>query len=382
MVIRVLCSGQSNAHGRGKGGPSFSGVSPRLTAWNNVNPLGADGTAFVVPTLSNPTFDPNAGNNFGLWFCHHMAHELDVDVRYTLVAQGGSSIGLWVTGDGTSAPMRDEIVSVWAVSAQPPADVFLWHQGESDLAMSDADYATYFNELIGYLRSNNIIAATAPVLIGGIYEAGATEIAKNTALEALAGTDPYFAYVPSTGLRAPDSLHFDGDCLFDLGYTRYWQAYKTAAGFPGIIDFGIGVKDVLDSAEYSGVFPPDTILTAAMISAGAMVEFGTTPSGGSYTRFESGLQICWGRHSAVTLTSNASGSLFYGAIIAFTFARPFVSIPMVTPTADKSAGGSLLVWGCFGGSNSPNRTGCSVSVVGSAATAGAIPGYIAIGFWK
>lgn len=350
MVVRIVGSGQSNCIGRGKGGPSFSGLSSRVRVWNNENPLGADGTAFVVPTEASPTFDPNGANNLGVWFCNSLALLLNDDIRYTMIARGGSGIGSWTPGASTG--MLQEMIDVWGATAQPPADIFIWHQGEANDEQDFAYYNPRWVGLVSDLTNAGVINASTIIIVGGLCQDTPARINfNNTVLKQLAANDPRLFYADSDGLTSYDGTHFTGQSLYTHGASRYMQAYLQAKGLnmtdfwalinqggtPGVpgsgdnrlynlinlVNLGMQVKNTGNPATFTGVPPSNMLLTPEMIAAGAIVDWGIDAVNGIWARWENGFQVCAGN---ITLSFNNSsdlrGTWTYGK--RFNVTNPFV----------------------------------------------------------
>lgn len=226
MTIKVFASGQSNMLGRGAGGPSFSGVSSDVRVWNNINPLGANGTSFVTASAAQAAgvFQETDRNNMAVWFCDKLARTQFDTVDLTLVALGGGQIAYWAPGAMTW-PMLSECISVWAATGQEPADVFLWHQGESDL--TNSTYRTQFKQLVANLIEGGVLKPSTVIVLGGIAEDGAPEVAFNrNKLQTLCGKKTAFA----NSHLAPtyDTVHFTGQGLYYFGAHRLFSAYLLA----------------------------------------------------------------------------------------------------------------------------------------------------------
>ena len=223
MTKYVLASGQSNMRGRyPAGGPPFS-VATRVTVWNNVNPLGSNGTAWVTPAESSAPFNSDGSSNLALWFCHRMSQELDEDVRLILVARDSSSLDLWAP---TSGSMWQEIVDVHDAAGNPLCDVFLWHQGES----GGTNYKTAWLTMRTALSSYGILNGDAPSILGGLQgvRIGGTN---DTYLQELAEENDGIYYASSLNLDdGGDGLHFSGPDLHHFGYFRYWDKYREHIG--------------------------------------------------------------------------------------------------------------------------------------------------------
>lgn len=261
MTLRVFVSGQSNALGRANGGPDWSTIDSRVRVWNNVNPLGSNGTAFTDPVTARTggTFDNTDRNNFGVWFCDRLARHDNDDVDMTIVARGASSILLWDTAEATY-PMLQECIDVWAATGQEPAHVFLWHQGEGDASsMSHSEWETRFYELLDDLTAGGVIDADTKIVIGGIADqvVEAKAYFNREVLQVIAADDPRIGFADARLLTTTDGTHFDGDATYRFGAERYWTGYLASqdaslyalvneGGTPGVA--GSGANKVLDIA--------------------------------------------------------------------------------------------------------------------------------------
>lgn len=229
MTIRVFCSGQSNALGRGTGGPAFSGVSSSVRVWNNVNPLGANGTAFVsvVAARAAGTFELTDTNNHAVWFCDQLARTQFDTVDLTLVALGGASIAHFLPTEATF-PMLAECQAVWTATGQAPADVFLWHQGEADTALTPAAYSAAFEQLVANLIARGVISATTLIILIGTAESSAVRVNFNRDVLQVLARSPRRAYAHSSGMTTSDNSHFSGRDLAAMGLRRIYAAWLFA----------------------------------------------------------------------------------------------------------------------------------------------------------
>lgn len=416
MTIRVFTSGQSNDLGRGTGGPSWSGIDSRVRVWDNTNPLGANGTAWRTAEVARSTygtFENTDRNNFGVWFCHRLAQIRDDDVDMVLVARGGTAIEAWGTSS-PSVPMLDECEDVYAATGQAPADVFLWHQGEGNTGTAPATYKADFLALVSNLTTAGVIDGSTIIIVGGLSEDNAARIAFNQdVLQELAEENSQIYYANSSGLSSYEGTHFTGDSLYTLGAERFFAAYAEAEGIsmadlfalvneggtPGdagtgenklynllnLALIGMAQKDITTSPTYTGTPPIDDILTAGMLAAGAIVEWGTDATNGSYIRLESGFQVCWNN---LILEYSSSSVLTK----TWTFEKPFLSgYPTVAAFPNISIannnfsgakrGGSLLTSNSFSGGDSGNiRMESNALYTSGNETCGVMA--IAVGWWK
>jgi hypothetical protein len=221
-------SGQSNAIGRGTGGPSWGRVSESVQVWNNVNPLGALGSGFVSAQQAREggTFEHTNRGNFGVWFCDRLALESHDDVTLTVVARGGSAISSWSEAE-TEFPVLDQCVSVWAQTWQAPADVFLWHQGESDVP-DPSGWGDAFDALLVNLRAGGVISNSTALLVGGIANNSKERVEFNRTKIFPAAVRNGGVFVGAGQLTTYDGHHFTASGLAHLGRNRFFSAYRFA----------------------------------------------------------------------------------------------------------------------------------------------------------
>jgi hypothetical protein len=223
----VLATGQSNMIGlNGFGGPAMNSTDPRITVWNNENPIVDDGTAWISsPAAGNKPWAPDGSNNLSLWFCQRLAQELQDDVRLILVARGGNAISHWHPASGE---VYARILSVYAATGlDRPADILLWHQGESDAASDEATYKAAWLNVMAGLASEDIIDGNTARIVGGLRPSSAVV---NPWLQALAAENPNTYYADATGMIDGVESHFLGNRLYQFGYGRYWDAYTNHIG--------------------------------------------------------------------------------------------------------------------------------------------------------
>lgn len=225
MTIKVFLSGQSNALGRGTGGPSFSGVSSDVSVWNNINPLGANGSSFVTASAAQAAgvFEFTDRNNFGVWFCDRLARTQFDDVTLTCVARGGSPIAYWAPSE-TTFPMLAECTSVWSATGQGPADVFLWHQGESDESGSVSAYGAAFAALVSNLKAAGVIDDNTAIIVVGLAQATDVKVAFSLSALFNCAVVAGGAYAQTQDL-ANDGVHFTGPALYLLGAMNCYSAW-------------------------------------------------------------------------------------------------------------------------------------------------------------
>lgn len=230
-AFTVGASGQSNMCGRGLNGPSPLTADARVQVWNNTNELIDDGNAFIpVPDFSTPPWgvDRWAGaNNLALWFADAAAQELNTDVKLVLVCRGARSLQEWMPG----GEMYTAYKRIYLSTGQPPADVFLWHQGESDIDESACWYKTRFLRLLAIMRADGLLKYDAPAIIGSIVIGAPNADLKttfNNTLYSLAMDHPDILYVNTSGASLHDINHFSGPGLYVVG-RLYWDKYWSEA---------------------------------------------------------------------------------------------------------------------------------------------------------
>lgn len=230
MTIRVFASGQSNALGRGTGGPSFSGVSSSVRVWDTVNPLGALGTSWVnaVTAQAGGTFENTDRNNAAVWLCDRIARTSFDTVDLTLVARGGTAISQWAPG--APVPMLQQCIDVWSATGQDPAHVMTWQQGEGDhLSTPPASYTAQFLSLLANLEAAGVINADTIVVVSGIAPSDADRYAYcENPLYDLQLQDPRCCYSSTFLAETSDNIHFTGPDLYAMGRNRMYAAYNYA----------------------------------------------------------------------------------------------------------------------------------------------------------
>lgn len=398
MPFNVLVGGQSNALGRATDGPGFDMASARVKVWNNINPLGANGTAFVTALAAQAAgvFDFTDRNNFGVWFADRLARTRSQDVNLVTVARGNSAIALWSPSEVTY-PMLSETTAVWAASGLAAADIFLWHQGEANTGTSYASYSASFLAIVANLKAAGVLSNNTIIILGGLSEDNSARINfNNDVLKVIANNNAQIWYAPSDGLVSFDGTHFDGPSLYTLGAARYFAAYAEALGVsmadifalvneggtpgsPGsganklynLIDLallGLRSKNVTLPPDFLGVLPVNNLMTAAMLAAGAITEYGVDPTNGGYVRFESGLQFCW---NGLTANYNSTSILQ----VTWTFAKAFnarARVIMVPSSSPDIVGANPLPTAKRGGvmpDVSPNSGGgtCNLRLLSNGA---------------
>ena len=228
MTRTFLCSGQSNAVGRGTGGAWD--ISPLVTTWNSRNDI-LDATAnlgdfFKVAERDTQPF-VNGRNNMFVHACDRIARTLNEPVRMILVAKGGKPIAEWYSGGGPKV-MLQRILNVWdETGLTGPVDGFFWHQGESDGNTPYDTYKARFDAITRTLRNQGIMTATTPIIVG---EGSASHTDMNAKMNRLAREDAYIECAPIKDLATSDGTHFTGAALVNVGYI-YASIWLTMIGY-------------------------------------------------------------------------------------------------------------------------------------------------------
>lgn len=231
MTIRVVGSGQSNFRGGAgaTGGPDWSGISSDVRVWNNVNPLGALGTAFVSAAAAQAagTFEFSDQNSFSPWFCDKLARTIYDDVDLTVIMRGGSPIELWDPSEATY-PLLQQCIDVWAATGQDPAHIFLWHQGEGNMGEPDGYYEGRFLALLDDLEAGGVIDQDTLVIVGQLDGSTFNRVDFNQRILGNLSRNRRIVTASSYSLPTYDGTHFTADALTALGAKRYYSAYRFA----------------------------------------------------------------------------------------------------------------------------------------------------------
>jgi hypothetical protein len=101
-------------------------------------------------------------------------------------------------------------------------------------------------------------------------------------------------------------------------------------------------------------------------------------SGAGFIRYADGTQFCWGKGGADLTTNDPQDNLFISPLVDLTFARSFVSPPVVMPACDKANGGAGVVWAAVG-TGYPTTTQVRIFLVAGATARVGRPAYQASG---
>lgn len=233
-----VLSGQSNADtDRNTGGPYVENDDVFL--WDNSN------NHFVNADLKNTSYATALGDTVGggsnstlLWFADEVQRLTGSKVYCVIDSKGGESIEKWYTG-GFDTTLINTVSSAIADDSTPAGltvDVFMWLQGEKDLAngMSYSNYATRFeylaNQLDGqtWFDKQDGIIITAAVSDAYIEtnnitsNMGVQDFLKSLSVQSSNYGQTYVADVSK--LTTVDGVHYDGNSREVLGKIRMINA--------------------------------------------------------------------------------------------------------------------------------------------------------------
>ncbi len=186
-------------------------------------------------------------------FAELYAQKYGVEVGLIPCADGGTSLEQWKEG---SLLFDHAVYQARLASRTSTIAGVLWHQGESDCALSLAQtYAERFLPFMAALR-RELDLHDVPFLLGGLgdflYNCKYDEKLKNYTevneqLQKIAKENPMTAFVPADGLGAnPDNLHFNADALHTFGI-RYFEEFEKARDPKKVFSEKPGVDEALRS---------------------------------------------------------------------------------------------------------------------------------------
>jgi hypothetical protein len=223
QALNVYATGQSGMVAVGVGGPSPTTADSRVKVWNN-DGIVTDGDALISPpALGNPPWHSGGGNNPAVWFADAAAVNLGTDVNLVVVAKGSQSITKWES----AGPMYQASKRIYQLTGLPPADVMLWHQGETDKNMGTCEYRLRLSNLIAQLKGEGIIAHDAYILLGELRYDDAEDISE--AMEQMAVVRPDIGFVHIDNLPDYDGIHLTGSANPQFG-VRYFEEYQDYLG--------------------------------------------------------------------------------------------------------------------------------------------------------
>jgi hypothetical protein len=170
------------------------------------------------------------------------------------VAKGATAFGtgFWRAGGGGDAPaIARTKAAMTQGSGTNTLKGILWHQGEGDQAVSQAQYEADLDTLIARWRSGMTGAtATTPFIVGGLMPSGGqTGAGVSAALSATTTRTTRTGYAASISLTSGgDNIHFDAPSIRTLA-GRYFTAYQSAqsntvaphvpSAVPGLVATGV-----------------------------------------------------------------------------------------------------------------------------------------------
>lgn len=214
LNIYLLC-GQSNMAGRGKVEAEDSATHPRVFVFNEKETwaLAADPLHWDKPKV--------AGVGPGLSFGKHIA-DSDPKAVIGLVpcAVGGTPIERWVPGGDL---FKAAVARAKDAAKSGVVCGIIWHQGESNAAMTPAAYGEKLKEMVEGFRKE-LGVPNLPVVVGTLGDFVKNNTNVNAALTALPASVPKTACIEAAGLKHKgDNLHFDAPSQREMG-KRYAEA--------------------------------------------------------------------------------------------------------------------------------------------------------------
>jgi hypothetical protein len=129
-----------------------------------------------------------------------------------------------------------------------------------------------------------------------------------------------------------------------------------------------GNQTITGNKDFTGLFQHNGYGIEAVVASGT-----------GYIRYESGLQICWGKSPTFSGTLSAWGNVFsFWYTTPISFSVPFAESPTVC--AYKSDGSSFAIMDII--ANSTQITSVAFLRGGTAGSISASYSYVAIGYWK
>ncbi|MDF7823598.1 sialate O-acetylesterase [Pontiellaceae bacterium B12227] len=240
-----------------------------LTGWTNMMP-GFSVAPGYTGDLPSPTFGP--GISFGKMMVDSDPNQ---DIALIKVTKGGSNLhSNWSpAGNGF---MWQTFTNHVTVAMQQLADAgetatirgLIWHQGESDISRTSAEYTADLTSFLAAVRSFTGVA-NLPIVMGELSD---TYSARTVDMNAVAELDPNTSIASSDGLVTQDGTHFNPVSQLRLG-RRFAATLQSLPETSALVD-----NDTLvffgDSITAAGTDPDGYITLFAADVAAAY------PSGG------------------------------------------------------------------------------------------------------
>lgn len=244
--LAVLAVGQSNSRSTRQHGGGNLSVPANFSVWNNDELK--YGSKFLNAKLGEWPFNIRAlqastwSNNLSLSFCREASALYDP--KLVMIARGGHRIesfirksvrdaNKWQVRAGTSdltpflLGIRYGAKRALRLIKKPAFDVVVFHQGEANGDDPIELYRVKFLTWLRGVKNVGLVTDTTPILVGGLYDQGASYANHKAAIQLVMAEKPQVKYVDSVGLVTNDGVHFDGPSITTLGQ-RYWQTFTGA----------------------------------------------------------------------------------------------------------------------------------------------------------
>lgn len=236
----VLCSGQSNALGRGRSGNLD--INSNVKIWHIRN------ARFEIADFANKPYPQNLSpgsrlgggrNNAALAFCKRLQQTTDKPVYLIVNARGNQKIKEWGNEGTFTDTLKTTVDNALDTIGRKTIDCYIWLQGESDLRDGETyeHYSSNFEQMIDNMNAASWFSKTnTPVLTVPINQdyidnpdKGVTLAARGVQrfLSGLSGHNPTYGRTNTASpenLPTFDDVHYTGQSLFELGYSRLFSA--------------------------------------------------------------------------------------------------------------------------------------------------------------
>lgn len=291
-----LAVGQSNMSGRGL--PSGGTLDP---ADARIFQFGATTRAVVPATVPLDMHDTATGLSPATTFAREYLRTQPANVGVLLIpaAHGGTAfttsttVETWTPNTATNpaydlpalavAQFNEALTGAKALGYTVVAKGILWHQGESNGAMSTTTYASNLDALISYFRTQ-LGDATLPFVVGQMVPEGITaNTGRDNVDKAHAATPSRvvrtgFGKATTNGYNAGDTTHFSRVGIEFLGRTMhaaYWQAVANVTGAAPLAPANIKITRPAGGVKVEWDAPPRGMSGVPVFSldAGAGTEY-------------------------------------------------------------------------------------------------------------
>lgn len=303
---------------------------------------------------------------------------------YTSVADGLANTAegdfFWVaheTGEDVLTLYRvvDGDAELWA--ALPRGDVVreLTARAESAAEAAEADAQAAQDALDAILALGDL-----PSAVAAAEQAAQSASASATAAATSESTASAAATAAEQAAQRAEDAAADTGLPSPIVPLSFLQAKADGSGYQAVGDEqmlnALGIPAGKPTADPATPIT-GSLLSGAMLAAGAIVEMGTNANG-SYWRWESGLQVCMYVDPTTHQLTGTSAPLYWGTV-NYTFPAAFAEIPAISPTVHDTATG--VFWG--GSVQSVlTKTYFLFQAIGNTAGSEYKAMYVAIGRWK